>query len=265
MTPPRSPSPPEGVSGGRSPWAFFVLVVALSVPLWVLGSVVEVAGLPKNMQVTEPVLAFTPAAAASILVYRADGRAGLRRLWARAFDAGRITRRAWYLPLLLLMPVLSALSLAGAQLLGIELPVQPPIPLLVLPLLVVAFAVAVAGEELGYMGYAIDPLQHRWGALGASLVIGVFWGLWHVPALLQNDQSTGYIAVGLLAAVGVRVLIVWVYNNTGRSVFAAILLHVTANLASTYVATSAGGPLAVGVAVLVAVIWGPRTLTGYRP
>ena len=113
------------------------------------------------------------------------------------------------------------------------------------------------------MGYAVNPLQQRCGALTAGLVMGVFWGLWHVPALLQNDQTLPYITVGLLAAVGTRILIVWTYNNTGHSVFAAILLHLMANLSSTYVATSAGGPLIAGIAALVTLLWGPSTLTRY--
>src|SRR5215213_9156694 len=73
----------------RSPLTFFLLIVALSVPLWALGLFVEVKGLPKNMQVTEPVLAFTPLMAASILVYKEEKLAGVKDLLERLFDFER--------------------------------------------------------------------------------------------------------------------------------------------------------------------------------
>jgi uncharacterized protein len=56
----------------RSPLAFYVLIFALSVPLWMAGFFVEVDGRPKNAQVTEFCLAFVPLLAASILVYREE-------------------------------------------------------------------------------------------------------------------------------------------------------------------------------------------------
>jgi membrane protease YdiL (CAAX protease family) len=180
----------------RSPLAFFVLIFALSIPLWVIGSFVEVDGLPKNAQVTEFGLAFTPLAAASILVYGEEGLAGVGRLFKRIFDYRRITRKVWYVPILFLMPFMYLLSYGGVRLLGISLPVQPHLPLLLVPLLSVVFFVGAAGGELGYMGYAVDPMQECWGALTAGIIMGSVWAVWHVPALIQSNQAPAYIAWG---------------------------------------------------------------------
>jgi hypothetical protein len=88
----------------RSPLVFFILIFALSVPLWVIGSFIEVDGLPKNAQVTEFGLAFTPLAAASILVYGEEGIVGVGRLLKRIFDYRRIKLKLWYVPIIFLMP-----------------------------------------------------------------------------------------------------------------------------------------------------------------
>jgi hypothetical protein len=52
----------------------------------VIGSIVEVEGLPKNAHITDFGLAFCPLIAASILVYREEGVGGVRRLLRRVFD-----------------------------------------------------------------------------------------------------------------------------------------------------------------------------------
>ena len=67
-----------------------------------------------------------------------------------------------------------------------------------------------------------------------------------------------------------RVLLVWLYNNTGKSVFAAALCHDTANV-SWLLVTNEGshddpritGLITAFAAAIVTVVWGPRTLARY--
>ena len=68
-----------------------------------------------------------------------------------------------------------------------------------------------------------------------------------------------------------RILIVWIYNNTGRSVFAAIVFQATANV-SQFSFPNHGShydPLATVLilaftAAMVVFLWGPQTLARYR-
>jgi len=92
------------------------------------------------------------------------------------------------------------------------------------------FLITGIGEELGWMGYAIDPMQNRWGALKASIILGLVWSLFHFIPDLQNRQTADWILWHRLRTVAFRILIVWVYNNTGKSVFSAILFHAVNNL-----------------------------------
>jgi hypothetical protein len=68
--------------------------------------------------------------------------------------------------------------------------------------------------------------------------------------------------------VAARVLIVWLNNNTGQSIFAAALCHATINVswqlfphAGSHYDPRISGPILACVAALVTVVWGPRTLT----
>jgi membrane protease YdiL (CAAX protease family) len=93
-----------------------------------------------------------------------------------------------------------------------------------------AFFVGALGEELGWSGYAIDPMQERWGALQAGILLGLVWAAWHVIALIQAHRSAAWIAWWCLGTVTMRVVIVWLYNGTGKSVFAVSLFHAIGNV-----------------------------------
>jgi hypothetical protein len=80
------------------------------------------------------------------------------------------------------------------------------------------------------MGYAFDPLEARWGTLGAAVLLGVVWALFHLVADLQGAHDLGWIAWHRVGTVATRVLIVWAYNNTGKNILAAVLLHASGNV-----------------------------------
>jgi membrane protease YdiL (CAAX protease family) len=113
-----------------------------------------------------------PAIAAVILVYGAHGTGGVISLLKRAFDYERIGTKVWYVPILLLMPGVTALTYGLMRLAGSPLP-PPELPILAVPAMLLAFFVAALGEELGWSGYATDPMQDRWGAIRAGLFLGL--------------------------------------------------------------------------------------------
>jgi membrane protease YdiL (CAAX protease family) len=133
------------------------------------------------------------------------------------------------------------------------------------------FFVGALGEEVGWQGYAIGPLQSRWNALTASVILGIVWAAWHVVPLIQLNRAPAWIAWQCMTLVLARILIVWLYNNTGKAVLAAILFHAMNNV-TTVLLPNYGWPydpfsaviiLAVSAA-LTTFLWGPETLARYR-
>lgn len=103
------------------------------------------------------------------------------------------------------------------------------------------------------------------------LVLGVVGVIWHLVPLLLIHRSLSWIAWWCLYAVAARILIVWLYNNTGRSVFAAALFHATLNLTymlfpvyGSHFDMRLGGLVMAFAAAIVTVVWGPKTLARYK-
>ena len=167
---------PSSASTHKSPLAFFRLTVAFSVPFWLLGVLSDRQLLPGL-----PVSAFSllcPLLAALLLVYRQAQTSGMIALLKRAFDYQVIRNKLWFLPTFLLMPGVMLLEFGLLRWMGTAVP-APHFSLLTAILLFLVTFVAGISEELGWTGYAIDPLQERFGALPAAILLGLFWAVWH--------------------------------------------------------------------------------------
>ena len=263
--PPVRAAPDAPTSPNRSPLRFFLTVAALSIPFAWFGAVTDLQLYPG---IPVAALAFVcPVSAAALLAYRENGAAAVSALLRRAFDFRRMSAKAWYVPTVFLMPCVTVAAYGLLRVRHLSLP-APRFPVPGALLLFLAFLVAALGEELGWSGYALDPMQERWSALQASLVLGVIWALWHVIAMVEAGQSPAWIAWGCLDMLGTRVLMVWLYNNTGKSVFAVALYHAIANLSmksifpgGSYEAERVVALTLAGAAAAVTIVWGPRTLT----
>jgi membrane protease YdiL (CAAX protease family) len=256
----------------RSPSAFFALVFLLSIPIWVLGPVAE-RFLPEELTATLPVsslMFFVPASAALILVWREGGSGAAKRLLKRAFDYRRIKRKVWYVPILLLWPAMMVLQYGLMKLMAVPLP-DPRLPGLMLPVSLVVFFIAAVGEEVGWQGYAVGPLQDRWGALTASIIVGMVWAAWHCIPFIQMGRTPAWIVCQGASIVVARILTVWIYNNTAKSLFAAILFHAMYNVATVLLPSygwrydpAIGLAITVVAAAAITFLWGPGTLARFK-
>jgi uncharacterized protein len=259
-----NPSDPNN----RSALTFFALTFTLSIPFWTVGASTRFQLLPAIP--ISALMLVCVVGAASILVYRENGLSGVRTLLERSFDFKRVSAKVWYLPTILLMPCVMVMSYVVMRLMGVALPV-PQFSFTTTLILCVVFFIAGLGEELGWSGYAIDPLQHRFGALGGALLLGMVWAVWHLIPLLSAGRSAVWIAWWSLSTVAYRVIITWLYNNTDRSVFIAAIFHATINVTyflfpiqGSYYDPRVTGLIVAGVAATITVLFGSRTLIRAR-
>ncbi len=254
----------DGTPLSRPVLKFFLLVFALSVPFWLIGGATDLQLMP-GLSISA-LMTFCPMAAALMLAHREENAAGVSKLLRRSFDFKRITAKRWYAPILLLMAAVHAAVYGLMRWLDLPVP-APQVSLLPTLLMFGAFFVGALGEELGWSGYITGPMQQRWNALQTAAMLGMVSALWHLVPLLLMQRTPSWIAWWCLYTVAARILIVWLYNNTGSSVFAVALFHATVNLSwmlfpiyGSHFDMRLGGLVMAAVAAAVVVVWGPRTL-----
>jgi membrane protease YdiL (CAAX protease family) len=214
--------------------SFFVLAYGIA---WI-----PLALQPMSGDVVLSFAFWAPAVSALILVAVNGGKSGTQKLVSKLFlwRAGV----KWYVIALLSPVVLELLAFATHMLLG-RTPVAidlaawvEMLPSQLLPLiLVLSFLVLLStGEELGWRGYALPELQARYGSVRASLVLGLLWGLWHLPVFwIPGTVQYGLPVPGyIIATVGYSFIYTCVLNGAKGSVLLASLYHAASNLVLTY-------------------------------
>ena len=88
-------------------------------------------------------------------------------------------------------------------------------------------------EEIGWMGFAFPKMRARLNPLLAAILLGLLWGLWHLPAIdflgasiPHGKHWLRFFFAFTIAMTAMRVIIAWLYVNTG-SVCLAQLMHVS--------------------------------------
>src|SRR5437867_3306004 len=223
------------------PFALFLYFVGAYAWTWSLGLVKIVAqrdivSVPMPFIVLDILAGLGPLVAALVVTSYEAGDAGRRAL------LGQLLRWrvpvAWYVVATLGPVVLAAVTFGMWVATGGS---PPPAEALaqwtLLPVFFVYIAFVGGGldEELGWRGYALPRLQQRYGALIASVILGVFWAGWHIPAWFTRGSGQDVISfpVFALSATAAAIVLTWLYNSTGGSLPLVILAHTMFNLCTT--------------------------------
>jgi uncharacterized protein len=210
---------------------YFALVGVCSLPFWFAGAVTDLT-ITSTLSVAS-LMIVAPSIAAIVLTRRDLGRPGVRQLLGRVIHPRLRGGPRWYLPVVVLPPAAVAIEVALLRLAGRDVPAFEVSPLVLVADLAV-FWLAATLEEVGWTGYATDRLRVRRSALTTGLAIGMVWALWHIPAMLAMTTSPtwSWIAFQCANLVGIRILMVWLYDATGRSLFAMIAFHAVFNVST---------------------------------
>ncbi len=211
---------------------FFGFAFAWSWGLWLLIPSFDLdGGAAESLRI---IGRFGPSLAAVVIATVHGGRHGLGRL-LQPLRRWRAASRLWVVALL--GPpavVLAAIAVAATS--G-----TPPGPFndprtlyLVVPAFVTILIIGgPLGEEIGWRGFALDRLQARLGPVVASLLLGLVWGLWHLPLFLNpDDVQSGLPLVTYLGQTTTTAFVyTWLWNRS-RSLPVVLALHTATNVAA---------------------------------
>ncbi len=130
------------------------------------------------------------------------------------------------LPVLIMAVMNTVLAALGQALEMSLLPEQIPG---YLQMFLLTAAICGGQEEPGWRGFALPRLEERHVPLVATLILGLGWGVWHIPL---------YGLAGFVVPLVLAFFYSWLYNRT-QSVLLCILLHASFTAAQDHLLVSA--------------------------
>lgn len=192
----------------------------------------------------------------------------------------------WYLVAFLLIPLISLVGVYLSAALT-QTPVDfstvlayqifgrsTNLALLILPFFL--FDAIANGEEMGWRGYVLPRLQVKYSALTSSLILGVIWGIWHIPKFLTHWDTASFLWF-MVDTMAKAVLLTWMYNNTKGSLLLVTLFHASFNtagvvlpIANTVIDNNLGARIIIDLlevvaAVVVVISAGAENLSRMEP
>lgn len=209
---------------------FYLLLVAISIPFWILGAMAE--DLAKMLPINLPISALMficPLIVTFILVPKESKKKDIRKLLKRVFDYKKIKNKNWYIVIVGLTSGVMVLSYLVMRLMGEPLP-NPVIPIFDILIFFILFFFTAACEEIGWMGYVIEHMEDNSKALRTGIIMGLAWGIWHAVPYFQGNHDFQWVVWQILTSVFNRILIVWIYSNNEKSMFSSVIYHTMINV-----------------------------------
>ncbi len=89
------------------------------------------------------------------------------------------------------------------------------------------------GEELGWRGFALMELQKKYSPLKSSIIIGFWWGMWHLPIWfttgLTGSNLIKYVLFFMIAIISTTIIMTAFYN-LNQNLIIPMIIHFFFNL-----------------------------------
>ena len=200
-------------------------VVPLLIESWRPGTLPPGSGILLQLP-----MFFAPAVVTLLVSWWNGGTRAVRQLLGGLL-AWRVGLR-WYAFVLLAPAAVCWLALhSSAWFGGRVVPLQAPRDVLITFAVSFASYLVLNTEEVAWRGYALPHLLTRASPWRASLLLGLVWGLFHLPLfLLQGGHPAGYpFPLYLVFSLALAVVFTWLMEHTAGSLLLAHLFHQAIN------------------------------------
>lgn len=253
--------------------AFFAITFAISWAIW-WGMVSTSLSIATPMGAVLNVIALSAPSLTALVLSAVLGGGTLRRLLA-GLSFSRASARLVLVALGLPLAMIAVAIAISVLVFGAPTPVITIalVGVVAVEFVRILFLGGPLGEELGWRGFALPRLQARQPAFRAALILGLIWGLWHIPLYFvpgtgQFETASGgtspSFAIGAFVVwtIGLSILFTWLFNASRGSLIVVMLLHASINLSAFVPAavgsTGAASFLYAGVTWIVALFIASR-------
>lgn len=122
------------------------------------------------------------------------------------------------------------------------------------------------GEEVGWRGFALPRLQNNFSALRSSIILTLFWAIWHWPLFLYRPGYTAMDLPGILgwtfSLLTGSILLTWLFNSARASILICAVFHSTIDIVFT--ADLADKNIVNYMGFLIT-LWGILTIIIFKP
>ena len=260
MSKSRHLSPPE-IESVR----FFLLTFVLSWMIWVplvlshynIGSLRISDSLSNVIRLLGVMM---PMVAALILTRIYGRRSAIRHLLSR-LKIWRVSRK-WWASVILVYPLM-ILSAGIIYILFDNHPKIEVLPLTAPEILanILFLSIASLGEEIGWRGFALPSLLHRYSPLTASTILGLLWATWHIPFWLLldilNEYGSFYFVLNYIFIVPSTFYITWFFISSCQSLLLPVMFHLIFNIINVAIfpVTSTTGSFTVFVGLQLVLMY----------
>jgi len=82
-------------------------------------------------------------------------------------------------------------------------------------------------EEIAWRAFALAKLESRYSRLASSILLGLYWGMWHIPFWRVQFPSVpiSLLLAAIVNVIAMSVIFAYFYHRSSESLPVVILLH----------------------------------------